>query len=193
MYVLVLILILIVTFILVLRNKSTSPTSNQVEMLEEACNTEDNDENNDIVDYKTYYKPKVYITNKTEGIFYNVLLEVAKELNYTLFVQVPLYAILTTQNNLDHSTQTKYFNKISSKSIDFVLVDEKCRILLCIELDGNTHKLKHRIERDKFINKLFSDLDISLLRYPVYPTYYKETLKKRILDNIKKVGTPENL
>ena len=36
-----------------------------------------------------------------------------------------------------------------------------------------------------FINKLFKDLEIDLLRYPVYNTYYKETLKKRILENIK--------
>lgn len=140
--------------------------------------------NNNVINYKTYYKPRFYITTKKEGIFYNVLLDIAKELKYTLFAQVPLYAIVSTQDNLDYSTKTKYFNKISSKSIDFVLVDEKCRILLCIELDDNSHYRKHRIERDKFINKLFSDLEINLLRYPVYNTYYKETLKKRILENI---------
>ncbi len=56
---------------------------------------------------------------------------------------------------------------------------------LCIELDDNTHRKKNRIERDIFINKLFKDLEIDLLRYPVYNTYYKETLKRRILENIK--------
>lgn len=48
----------------------------------------------------------------------------------------------------------------------------------------NTSKAK-RIERDKFINKLFKDLEINLLRYPVYKVYYKETLKKKIQENIK--------
>ena len=43
------------------------------------------------------------------------------------------------------------------------------------------------IERDNFINKLFQDLEINLLRYPVYNVYYKETLKKRIQKNIKEI------
>lgn len=179
----VLVILLIVIGILILRNKPTSPTLQQSEM---SKNSEESvKDNNDIIDYKTYYKPRIYITTKQENIFYNVLLEIANELNYTLFAQVPLYTIVNTQDNLDSSTKTSYFNKISSKSIDFVLVDEKCRILLCIELDGSSHKLKNRIERDRFINKLFNDLNISLLRYPVYNTYYKDTLKKRIIDNIK--------
>ena len=75
------------------------------------------------------------------------------------------------QDNLDYSTHTKYFNKIASKSIDFVLVDKKCRIKLCIELDDNRNKKKNRIERDNFINELFKELEIDLLRYPVYNIY----------------------
>lgn len=72
------------------------------------------------------------------------------------------------------------------KNIDFVLVDKKnCRIKLCIELDDNTHNKEKRIERDNFINKLFKDLEIDLLRYPLYNIYYKDTLKKRIQENIK--------
>ena len=67
-----------------------------------------------------------------------------------------------------------------------MLVDKKdCRIKLCIELDDNTHKKEKRIERDNFINKLFKDLEIDLLRYPLYNIYYKDTLKKRIQENIK--------
>lgn len=183
----VFIILLIVFGILILKNKPTSPTLQHPEMPEN-IGEKSVKENKDVIDYNAYYKPKTYITTKTEGIFYNVLLDISKELNFTLFAQVPLYAIVNTQKNLDPSTQAKYFNKISSKSIDFVLVDEKCRILLCIELDGKSHNLKNRIERDKFINKLFNDLDIGLLRYPVYSIYYKDTLKKRILDNIKTVG-----
>ena len=179
----VFIILLIVFGILILKNKPTSPTPKQPDNTESIC-----EENKNVIDYNTYYKPKTYITTKKEGIFYNVLLDIAKELNYTLFAQVPLYAIVGMQDKLDNSTHAKYFNKISSKSIDFVLVDEKCRILLCIELDDNSHYKKHRIERDTFINKLFDDLSIGLLRYPVYNMYYKDTLKKRILENIKTVG-----
>ena len=64
---------------------------------------------------------------------------------------------METKPNLDYKTKTIYFNKISSKSMDFVLVDKSdCRIKLCIELDDSSHT-----------------------------TYYKDTLKKRIQENIK--------
>ena len=141
---------------------------------------------NESFKYKNYYKPKRYITTINELNFYNVLMEIAKELDLILFSQVSLYNIVETKQNLDYKTKTIYFNKIASKSIDFVLVDKKdCRIKLCIELDDNTHKQKQRIERDKFINELFEELEIDLLRYPTYKIYYKETLKKKIQESIK--------
>jgi len=141
---------------------------------------------NDAIDYKKYYTPKRYITTINELKFYNILLEISKELDLILFSQVSLYNIVSMRNNLDYSTKMKYFNKIASKSIDFVLVDENdCRIKLCIELDDSTHNSKKRIDRDNFINKLFDDLQINLLRYPVYNVYYKETLKTRIIKSIK--------
>ena len=116
-----------------------------------------------------------------------MLLEITKELDLILCSQVSLYNIVETKRGLDKSNETKYFNKISRKSIDFVLVDKKdCRIRLCIELDDNTHKKYNRIERDKFINKLFEDLNINLLRIPSRFHYNKEELKKLIENNISK-------
>lgn len=142
--------------------------------------------NDSVIDYKKYYRPKRYVITKNELNFYTVLLEIAKELDLIVFSQVSLYNILETRPELDYKTKTIYFNKISAKSIDFVLVDkESCRIKLCIELDDNTHKQTKRIERDNFINKLFKELEIDLLRYPVYSIYYTDTLKKRIQANIK--------
>lgn len=136
--------------------------------------------------YKKYYKPKRYVITKNELNFYTVLLEIAKELDLIIFSQVSLYNILETRPELDYKTKTTYFNKISAKSIDFVLVDKNnCRIKLCIELDDSTHKQPKRIERDNFINDLFKELEIDLLHYPVYNIYYKDTLKKRIQENIK--------
>lgn len=136
--------------------------------------------------YKQYYKPKRYVISKNELKFYSILLEIAKELNLIVFAQVSLYNILETRPNLDYKTRITYFNKIASKSIDFVLVDkENCRIKLCIELDDCTHQKPERVNRDIFINQLFKELEIDLLRYPAYKVYYKETLKKKIQESIK--------
>lgn len=133
-----------------------------------------------------YYKPKRYITTLNELNFYNTLLEISKELDLILFAQVSLYSIIETKENLDYTTKQTYINKINRKSIDFVLVDKKnCRVKLCIELDDATHLRKKRQERDTFINELFEELEIPLLRQPVYTIYYKEPLKKRILEKIQ--------
>lgn len=137
--------------------------------------------------FNAFYKPKIYLITLNELVFHNVLLEIAKELDLILCSQVSLYNIVETRKGLDKSNETKYFNKISRKSIDFVLVDKKdCRIRLCIELDDGTHKKYNRIERDKFINKLFKDLNINLLRIPSKFHYNKEELKNLIENNISK-------
>lgn len=145
-----------------------------------------NIETNSKINYCQYYRPKRYITTLNELHFYEVLIEIAKELDLALFCQVSLYSIIEPRKNLDYSTRTKFLNKINRKSIDFVLADKSnCRIKLCIELDDSTHYRKKRIERDEFLDELFEQLGINLLRYPVYTVYYKDTLKKKILENMK--------
>lgn len=172
------ILLIILIILYYKKNSPISPT------LQNTNNLENSEENK--INYSNYYKPKRYVITLNELNFYTTLMEVAKELDLILFSQVSLYNIIETRENLDKSTKTTYFNKIASKSIDFVLVDKKdCRIKLCIELDDPTHMKKSRIERDKFINELFESLKINLLRYPSYNVYYKDTLKKRIQENIK--------
>lgn len=176
--------LLIIILILIFFIKKTSKKSDNTNDLNN-LNLEKNKEEKTI-NYKNYYRAKRYVITLNELNFYNILMEIAKELELVVFSQVSLYNILETKSNLDYRTKTIYFNKIASKSIDFVLVDKKdCRIKLCIELDDDTHKQEKRIERDKFINELFKSLEINLLRYPVYKIYYKDTLKRRIQENMK--------
>lgn len=133
------------------------------------------------IDYNNYYISKRYIITLNELIFYKILLEIAKELNLILLCQVSLYSIIQTKYKND-----SYFNKIRSKSIDFVLARESdCKIELCIELDDKTHNYQNRIERDKFINNLFQDLRINLLRIKSKSVYNKEEIKQQILQYIK--------
>lgn len=143
-------------------------------------------QNNNSINYRNFYKPKRYVTTLNELIFYQTLLEICKELDLILFSQVSLYNIIDVKPTLNNSLKTTYFNKINRKSIDFVLVDKRnCKIKLCIELDDYTHHRKDRIKRGQFINELFKQLNINLLRYPVYTRYNKEILKNKIQENIK--------
>lgn len=127
--------------------------------------------------YKEDYEKKEYLLTPTELKFYKLLKTITDELNYTLFTQIALYEIVNCKN-------FKNFNKIKSKSIDFVITEKNCKIKLCIELDDKTHNTNKRIERDTFINDMFKELDIKLLRISVQNFYNLEELKQKIQESI---------
>ena len=127
--------------------------------------------------YKEDYEKKEYLLTPTELKFYKLLKTITDELNYTLFTQIALYEIVNCKN-------FKNFNKIKSKSIDFVITEKNCKIKLCIELDDKTHNTNKRIERDTFINDMFKEIDIKLLRIPVQNFYNLEELKQKIQESI---------
>ena len=129
------------------------------------------------VNYKEKYVKKDYLLTQTELKFYKLLKQVTDELNLVICPQVKLYQIVNNKNYKD-------FSKIQNKSIDFVITEQNLKIKLCIELDDYTHKQKKRIKRDKFINKLFEDLNIKLLRIPVQNFYNLEDLKNKIKESL---------
>lgn len=130
-----------------------------------------------VANYKDKYNKCDYLLTKNELKFYRVLKQITNKLGYSLFCQVSLYQIV---NSKDY----KNFNKIKSKSIDFVITQENCKILLCIELDDSTHQKRKRIERDSFIDTLFKDLEIKLLRIPVQNFYNIEELELKIKESL---------
>ena len=98
-------------------------------------------------------------------------------MEYSLFIQIPLYQLVEYKDYKD-------FNKIKSKSIDFVITEKNCKVKLCIELDDKTHNNNKRIERDRFINEMFKELDIKILRIPVQNFYNIEELETKIREQI---------
>lgn len=127
--------------------------------------------------YKEKYEKVDYLLTKNELKFYRILKQITNKLGYSLFCQVSLYEIIKSKNYKD-------FNRIKSKSIDFVITQENCKILICIELDDFTHERQKRIERDNFVNKLFEDLGIKLLRIPVQNFYNIEELENKIKESL---------
>lgn len=130
-----------------------------------------------VSNYNEKYEKVDYLLTKNELKFYRILRQVTNKLDYSLFCQVSLYEIVKSKNYKD-------FNKIKSKCIDFVITQENCKILLCIELDDTSHEKTKRIKRDDFVNQLFKDLDIKLLRIPVQNFYNMEELENKIKENL---------
>ena len=123
------------------------------------------------------YTKKEYLLTQNELKFYKLIKQITDKLELNLFCQVAMYEIINCKDYKD-------FNKIRSKSIDFVITEKNCKIKCCIELDDNTHSKAKRIERDKFVNKIFEDANTKLIRIPTQNFYNLEELEKKIRDSI---------
>lgn len=72
---------------------------------------------------------------------------------------------------LPHQSQS-YRNKIDRKHVDFLLCNpQTLKPLLGIELDDSSHARSARQERDQFVDDVFEDAGLPLLRVPARSTY----------------------
>jgi len=123
------------------------------------------------------YEKKTYLLTQDELKFYKLLKSITNKNNLNLFSQVALYEIIKSKNIKD-------FNKIKSKTIDFVITDVNCKIKLCIELDDPTHIKENRQKRDEFVDNLFKELNIKLIRIPVQSYYNLNELENKIKESL---------
>lgn len=137
----------------------------------------ENKEEEKNINYKDLYIKKDYIMTEQEYKFYRLLKNYTSKNNLNLFAQVSLYAIVNSKYYSD-------FNKIKSKSIDFVITDVNCKIKLCIELDDYTHIKENRQNRDKFIDELFKQLEIKMLRIPEQNYYNMTEIERKITESL---------
>lgn len=132
------------------------------------------------------YKSKEYLMTKTELAFYKELKNITDDLNLKVCPQVNLESIIKVEDN-----NISYRNRIKSKSIDYVIVNNKdCRIICCIELDDYNHKKEKVKINDKFKDRLFEEIKIPLHRIEVSKDYNFESIKTLIINDIDKCSTP---
>ena len=133
-------------------------------------------ENTKNIDLSSLYQKKIYLLTQNELKFYKLLKSITDRNNLNLFSQVSLYEII-------NSKDIKSFNKVKSKTIDFVVTDINCKIKLCIELDDATHIKENRQKRDEFVVKLFNTLVIKLIRVPVQNFYNLNNLEQKVKES----------
>lgn len=127
----------------------------------------------------TKYKLNKNIFTDIERFFYKVLREITEKMDLIIMTKVRLADIIYTENN-----NYKYFNKIKAKHIDFVLIDSSGNIKLLIELDDKSHDNYERQERDKFLNEIFENLNIKLLRIKAKYSYNIKELEEKIKESL---------
>lgn len=90
---------------------------------------------------------KKYLLTKNEWFFYKQLKKVE------------------VKKGTDKKEWGKYFSKIKSKHLDFVLCNpDNLAVLLLIELDDTSHEQEERKERDEFVERLLNQVGYQLLR-----------------------------
>lgn len=114
------------------------------------------------------YQLKSYFLSPAELSFYHVLSSIIAP-KITICPKIRLADIFSVSPKKENFA---YFNKISSKHIDFLLCQaDTMQPILAIELDDSSHKRQSRQERDEFVNKAFKAARLPLVRFPVQRAY----------------------
>jgi hypothetical protein len=100
----------------------------------------------------------------SELSFYKIL-RIVMPNEFVIFTKVALKDIFFVTEK-DRSKQSTYMNKISKKHVDFLVCNAESMKPICgIELDDTSHERQDRVIRDKFVNQVFKNAQLPLIRY----------------------------
>lgn len=129
---------------------------------------------------KTIYKKKSFILSPAENAFFKVL-KISVGNRFYICPKVRLADIFEVGPTNNEGRFMSNFRKISQKHVDFLVCDlEDMRPKLAIELDDSSHLEKAVLNRDRFVNKLYEESELPLLRVRASLKYSTETIKKDI-------------
>ncbi len=137
----------------------------------------ENTQNHEYTSNSKYISKTTFLT-KNEKDFFEALHNAAGN-HYHIFSQVRLADIFNARSN-DTSAYYTAFNKIAAKHVDFLLCSKNLKPIAGIELDDSTHKLDHRKQRDNFVNRLFEEAGLPLLRFPTQKKYNPNEISAEI-------------
>lgn len=120
------------------------------------------------------YLPKKYIFTNNEFACYKNMKVVADKYGLEIFCKVRFADLIETRQSKDFH---KWFNKVKSKHIDFVLLDGKTMIpKLLIELDDSTHEREDRKKRDQFVDAVCAMCGLKIRHIREYQVEYIEKI-----------------
>jgi hypothetical protein len=128
------------------------------------------------------------LLTKRELEFFNMLRPIAEA--HGLYVAVkPRLAdfINVSVKQFDKgSGYCTYLNKITSKHIDFLLINKDANPSMGFELDDSTHSLPDRVRRDDFVNDVYYTIRLDVHRST---TFSNEWIESCILESLKRTPT----
>lgn len=120
---------------------------------------------------------KQTLLSPAERSFYGVLRQAVGE-TYQVQVKVRLADLVQPASGLSRSDWQAAFNRISSKHVDFVLVNPATFEVACaLELDDSSHATDKRFERDAFLDAAFQSAGLRLLHVPAKNAYAVQEIR----------------
>lgn len=126
------------------------------------------------------YSAKPPLTDIEQKLYYRLVEALP---NHIILAQVSLYCILKVESKDEYM---KYFNKIRSKSLDFVVCEKDFSIVAAIELDDRSHEREERIKADYEKDTALRSAGVRIIRWPVKDFPSIATIKQDVLFPKKK-------
>jgi hypothetical protein len=125
------------------------------------------------------YRPRRYLLTRNEAAFFRVL-AVLIDYPYLISCKVRLADLITCDDRDWHKGAA---NRIAQKHVDFVITRaDSSRIVAAIELDDSSHRSPDRRDRDQFVNGLFRQMAIRLIRIPARWNYDQDAVAAILLE-----------
>ena len=150
-----LVVVFVIVFIIIYDNKRTKKKREELQrkimMLDsKKLETVDNDEDIEKLPYR-----RKFLLTKNEYWFYKSLKEIADKYDFAVLAKIRFADLVEVSAEADKKEYMKYFGKIKSKHIDFILCKkDNLYPELLIELNDSSHNTEDRIKRDEFIKKI---------------------------------------
>jgi hypothetical protein len=110
---------------------------------------------------RTAYRRRLFLLTPAEADFHQVLRSVLAG-DWHVFAQVRV-ADLVSITGRSIQARRVALNKVSSKSVDYVVCDPQFRPRLIIELNDRTHDLESRRQRDQFVAQVCQWAELPLV------------------------------
>ena len=147
--------VVVIVFIILYDNKRTKKKREELQrkimMLDsKKPETVDNDEDIEKLPYR-----RKFLLTKNEYWFYKSLKEITDKYDFAVLAKIRFADLVEVSAEADKKEYMKYFGKIKSKHIDFILCKkDNLYPELLIELNDSSHNTEDRIKRDEFIKKI---------------------------------------
>lgn len=119
--------------------------------------------------------------SRAEQSFFHVLRD-AVATEYLIFPKVGLADLVYPPRQ---EGQFGAWQRINRKHVDFVLCDPlTLRPRAALELDDRSHRRPDRLERDAFVEQVFADASLPLIRIPAQRTYHRQTIATLVAEAV---------